>query len=190
MVDIPADVVDEVFRLLRPPRGPALPAPKAARVKQALHACTLVSRSWRALAQPHLFDDVSYSFMNIRGDTGALQITGTEARWGWSSVHLQWLPLKTFSAFYDFLRECPALARCVHRLSTVALFPGHPYEPENGATEAIPLFSFIGLLQLLPSLQKLSLRELKLDVPRGHRFTRPRVAIRSTNSRSLTAPSG
>ncbi|GJE84971.1 F-box protein [Phanerochaete sordida] len=163
--NIPLDLVKEFLYHLQPVDVLQRGWPDTVLMKKDLAACTLVSRTWRALAQPYLFRDIFYSFMEDASDPAHRQVGRADGRWIGSTSYSQWLPQKTFSMLLDFLRQSPDLACYIRRLVLSSVVRG--IVPTAAAIEAgaVAFADFTELLQLLPYLSDLGVREFKLSIP-------------------------
>lgn len=170
---LPLDLVKEFLYHLQPADVLQRGWPDTLPTKRDLAACTLVSRTWRALAQPILFRDVFYSFMEDTSDAAHRQPGRTDGRWVGSASYSQWLPQKTFGMFLEFLRAAPDLAGCIRRLVLASAMRGIVPTAEAIEAGAVPFAYFVELVQLLPSLRDLGVRELKLKIPAQLRLSAP-----------------
>ncbi|EKM59831.1 uncharacterized protein PHACADRAFT_206043 [Phanerochaete carnosa HHB-10118-sp] len=175
MNNVPLDVIREFFYHLISADGPQGPWPDTLRTKQDLAACTLVSRTWRLLAQPYLFRDIHYSYMNPTDDSAYGQIVETRGRWIASASYStrKWLPRKTFTMFCDFLKQSPNLAGHIRRLVLTPAYPSILPALAGANVAPVSIASFNALLQLLPQLRKLSLINFTLDAPAEFHFHPP-----------------
>lgn len=115
----PPELLNSIFDHLHSEQWQC-PGKEAARGKSDLHACTLVSRAWYPLSQEHLFRDIVFSFRShLDAHKDTLEDVDMHGRW----VRRMGSPLrphKTLIMFVDFLRQTPALARSIRRLSLCA----------------------------------------------------------------------
>lgn len=97
-------------------------------VKEDLLSCSLVSRTWQSIAQPHIFHEISYNFVESAGSRARLE------------------------GFYSFLQKSPRISSYIH---IFRLNQGIAYTIANRDTLDIGLFKAV--LQLLPHLRELSM---------------------------------
>lgn len=167
---MPLDVINDFLRHLQSDRWYKT-WPDSIPEKEDLHACTLVCRTWRPLAQRYLFHDICYSFVNSSDDSAYGQVAQTAGRWVASDIHYpRWVPRKTFNMFYDFLRQSPNFAAHVRRLAFMPRYPGF-HSPS--VEYEVGLALFIDLMERLPQLRELVLNNFTLEIPAEFHFPSP-----------------
>lgn len=179
------DIVDLIFEKLAPADDewerlgydPVKP-------KADLVSCSLVCRSWCEGSRRHLFRSVLFSFTSEEEDVPRPPESLNLAQEGkWERFHNQqnvdnpslMKPRKTLPMLIEFLRDRPKLASSIRQLSLRG-FPHSwrcPDGPQTGwpawfanrdHTKYVPPWLVIALLQILPDLQTLRLRDIFLCI--------------------------
>ena len=126
--------------------------------KEALHYCSLVSRDWNALAKPHLFHDVVYSF---RGQPPTQIIPEYRWKYEFFCSSRPNLRFKTLGMFIEFLEQS-SVRKYIYRLRLdVWPLPVRPHINEMYRIllrrDKIDPDLLVRLLTLLPRLSTLHL---------------------------------
>lgn len=136
-------------------------------LKTELSNFSLLSTTWRDRAREKLFRDVRYSFRRPPGQSG-WDGTERDSRWGRRYGEREDTPYKTLAMLVDFFEDHQHCASHVNSLSLVA-YPVQ-WQRTRGATgpwagvltheDRINPELLARLLQLLPKLEKLELRNV------------------------------
>ena len=133
--------------------------PMSCIAKETILSCSLVSRTWREVAQPHIFRDIVYSFCrpNGIGSLNDYEPQDTDPRFpGRFYQHVntgESKPHKNLPMFVEFLQQTPQAARCVRRLLLVADAWSWPETlPDEDCLDPTLLST---LTKLLPQLNEL-----------------------------------
>ena len=167
MRDFPAEIVDLVFESLHPyqwDKGLDVQYHEETHGKPHLRACSLVSRSWNAVARRHLFRNVVYSFKkHPSGDLSPEDPEHWPPHGRWSpEISVRW---KTFAMFCKFLRTNPSVRNYIIKLKLDA-YAARYLTPRNSLFDSNDFLSsqlFIELIQSLPRLHTLLLYNVVLD---------------------------
>jgi hypothetical protein len=131
--------------------------------KRDLHACSLVSRTWHAVAREHLFRDVVYSFQHIprnpEPENDAYARTSPNCWYSFTDkVSARY---KTFPMFCAFVDKSPAVQRSIRHLRLEA-WPSSVHGAFE-ESDKINTGLFVRLLKTLPSLTTLHLYNIVLS---------------------------
>ncbi|GJE84093.1 hypothetical protein PsYK624_001680 [Phanerochaete sordida] len=122
--------------------------------KDDLAACTLVSRMWSAVARPHLFRDITYSFRPVPEDVTPNDqgdYCDTLEKYECLDPARDESRFKTFPMFFNFVSSSPVAQNSIRRLR----LDGWPSTDEEEGTDYYPTLDaepFVALLQMLPRL--------------------------------------
>lgn len=203
---IPPELVDQIFQGLHTPAEERVDVWQGD-PKGSLTACSLVCHSWNAIARPHLFRDVVYTYISeVRAGLEPWDdIPDAQADFGrwckfpstYHSINPRVMePTKTLSMLCDFLHDHPHCASCVRTLSlrgsphhwTPALGErrlGFAYDSDYFEDPEV----FTMILAQLPRLSRLNLVDVFLSPP-STLFTPlrlPFVSLRHVSMSYLTA---
>ncbi|KIP04359.1 hypothetical protein PHLGIDRAFT_15250 [Phlebiopsis gigantea 11061_1 CR5-6] len=182
MYDVPTEIVDVVFGNLHSypwEKGLDVQYHEETHGKPHLRACSLVSRSWNAVARRHLFRDIVYSFKRVPpGHSNPENLDSNHPYGKWSpAIGVRW---KTFWMFCEFLRTNSDVRRYIIRLKLDA-YAARGRARSGGLYDAgdfVPSELFVELIQSLPRLHTLLLYNVVLvDRPP------PTLSIRPSLSR-------
>jgi hypothetical protein len=161
--DLPPELLDIVFSHLYEEDwevswyilGPA---------KAALDSCTRVCRAWNAVARPHLFRDIVYSFRPnpysvLANEDG--EYPRDDPRYAmFDPKYRPDARFKTFPMFFAFVQRSPMAQESIRRLRLEAWPRGSStfYEDHDGVDAKL----FSQLLQLLPRLRVLHMANVSI----------------------------
>lgn len=183
---LPPELLHTVFSDLHPAESDwGTSWPKAEESRKDLSACTLVSRSWHAVAFEHLFRDVVFSFRTILNeqDKAIERDSAGGSRWVEASTRQRhfWkhLPSKTLETFLEFLERSPAIRSSIRRLQ-LARFP-LPWSDYYGKEEwgEVDPALLAALVTSLPRLSSLHTSNISFAEPRRADHPIPVISLRN-----------
>jgi hypothetical protein len=154
---LPPELLDDIFSRLHI-EGWEHSTGKVACGKSALNACSLVSRSWNAVAWPHLFRDILYSFRPVPDDDvpdDNEEYPSTNPLYANFGAGKEDARFKTFPMLFAFIQRTPLARNSIQRLRLEAWPRGASVTYLD--SDNVDAQLLVSLLVSLPRLQVLHL---------------------------------